>query len=62
MWAYTKDIPFNAFDDEEFDLFCECVGHHEPGYKGPSQYQFRVPLLSKAYKKIDEEMNKAKEL
>ena len=23
MWCYPKDIPFNAFDFEEFDLFCE---------------------------------------
>ena len=61
MWAYTKGIPFNAFNDEEFDIFCECIGHRGPGYKGLSQCQFRVPFLSKAYKN-DEEMDKAKEL
>lgn len=61
MWSYAKGIPFNAFDCEEFDLFCEAVGKHGGGYKGPSQYQFRVPYLNKAYKKIDEGMEKNKE-
>jgi len=62
MWAYAKGIPFIAFDDEEFNLFCECAGHHGPGYKELIQYQFRVPLLNKTYKKIDEEKDKTKEL
>ena len=64
MWAYTKGIPFNDFDDKEFDIFYECAGHRGPGYKGPSQSQcqFIVSLLSKSYKKIDEEMDKAKKL
>jgi len=62
MWAYAKGISFNAYDYEEFDLFCELVGHHEPGCKGPSQYQFRLHLLNKIYKKIDEEIDKTKKL
>jgi len=40
-------IPFNVFDCEEFDILCEWVGHHRPGYKGSSQYHFRVPFLNK---------------
>jgi len=61
MCCYTKGIPFNTFNCEEFDLFCKWIGHHGPVYKGPSQYQFKMPLLNKTYK-INEEIDKTKKM
>ena len=31
MWAYAKGIPFNAFDDEEFDLFASVLVNMDLG-------------------------------
>ena len=58
MWCYARAIPFNALDDQEFDLFCEAVGKHGPDYKGQSQYRLRVSLLRKAYDLVNSDLSK----
>lgn len=36
------------------------IGKHGPKYKGSSQYQLRVSLLNKVYKKIENSLEKTK--
>ncbi|KAF7150625.1 hypothetical protein RHSIM_Rhsim02G0154200 [Rhododendron simsii] len=44
-WVYEADIPFHAVDNDSFKRFVEVVGQFGPGYRPPSQYQLREPLL-----------------
>ncbi|XP_050379890.1 uncharacterized protein LOC126797280 [Argentina anserina] len=46
-WVYKNGIPFHALDNDSFRRFCEAVGQYGPGYKPPSQYELREPLLNK---------------
>ncbi|XP_050387268.1 uncharacterized protein LOC126803514 [Argentina anserina] len=46
-WVYENGIPFHALDNDSFRRFCEAVGQYGPGYKPPSQYELREPLLNK---------------
>ncbi|KAF7129648.1 hypothetical protein RHSIM_Rhsim10G0121900 [Rhododendron simsii] len=41
----TTGIPFHAVDNDSFKRFAEAVGQFGPGYRSPSQYQLREPLL-----------------
>ncbi|KAL5814798.1 hypothetical protein ACOSQ3_025589 [Xanthoceras sorbifolium] len=44
-WVYGAGIPFNTTDNDDFKLMMEVVGQFGPGYKPPSQYELREPLL-----------------
>ncbi|XP_058210432.1 uncharacterized protein LOC131322890 [Rhododendron vialii] len=44
-WVYEAGIPFHAVDNDSFKRFVEAVGQFGPGYRPPSQYQLREPLL-----------------
>ncbi|XP_050387005.1 uncharacterized protein LOC126803258 [Argentina anserina] len=46
-WVYESGIPFHALDNDSFRRFVEVVGQYGPGYKPPSQYELREPLLKK---------------
>ncbi|KAL5742199.1 hypothetical protein ACOSP7_028931 [Xanthoceras sorbifolium] len=48
-WVYEVGIPFNTIDNESFKLFVEAVGQFELGYKPPSQYELREPLLKEEW-------------
>ena len=44
-WVYESGIPFNAIDNDSFKRLMEAVGQYGPGYRPPTQYQLREPLL-----------------
>uniref|UniRef100_UPI0005C9ACA9 uncharacterized protein LOC101303082 n=1 Tax=Fragaria vesca subsp. vesca TaxID=101020 RepID=UPI0005C9ACA9 len=44
-WVYEVGIPFHAIDNDSFKRFVEAVGQFGPGYRPPSQYLLREPLL-----------------
>ncbi|KAF7144039.1 hypothetical protein RHSIM_Rhsim05G0090900 [Rhododendron simsii] len=44
-WVYEAGVPFHAVDNDSFKRFVEAVGQFGPGYRPPSQYQIREPLL-----------------
>ncbi|KAL5826796.1 hypothetical protein ACOSQ3_018637 [Xanthoceras sorbifolium] len=54
-WVYEAGVPFNTIENDDFKLIMEAVGQFRPGYKPPSQYQLREPLLK-------EEIQRTKEL
>ncbi|KAL5806564.1 hypothetical protein ACOSQ4_029297 [Xanthoceras sorbifolium] len=65
-WVYGVGIPFNTIDNESFKLFVtsrisEAVGQFGPGYKPPSQYQLREPLLKEEVKRIKYLLKKQEE-
>ena len=52
---YEAGIPFNAIDHDSFKLFVEAIGQFGPGFKPPSKYQLREPLLKGEVDIIKEE-------
>ncbi|KAL5732318.1 hypothetical protein ACOSQ2_032010 [Xanthoceras sorbifolium] len=44
-WVYEAGVPFNAIANDSFKQVVEAIGQFGPGYKPPSQYQLREPLL-----------------
>lgn len=44
-WVYESGIPFHAIDNDSFKRFAEAVGQFGPGYRPPTQYLLREPLL-----------------
>ncbi|XP_052193854.1 uncharacterized protein LOC127802188, partial [Diospyros lotus] len=54
-------IPFNAIDNDSFKLFVEAVGQFGPGFKPPSQYQLKEPLLKGEVDRIKELLKKHEE-
>lgn len=44
-WIYESVIPFHSIDNDGFKKFVEAVGQYGRGYRPPSQYQLREPLL-----------------
>ncbi|XP_073030706.1 uncharacterized protein [Primulina eburnea] len=44
-WAYENGIPFNALDNDSFKQLMRAVGQFGPGFKPPTQYQLREPIL-----------------
>ena len=55
-WFYDAGIPFHAITLESFDIMCESIGRFGPGYKPPSMYELRVPLLKKQVEETDKAM------
>ncbi|CAH1421371.1 unnamed protein product [Lactuca virosa] len=41
----NRVFPFHSIDNDGFKQFVEAVGKYGPGYRPPSQYQLREPLL-----------------
>lgn len=58
MWAYTAVISFYKFNMSEFNIACEAIGRYGRGFKGPSDYKLRVPLLKKTYAKVNKRIEK----
>nr|GEU76592.1 hypothetical protein [Tanacetum cinerariifolium] len=44
-WVYEACIPFRSIDNDGFKKFVEAVGIYGRGYRPPSQYLLREPLL-----------------
>ena len=44
-WVYEAGLPFHTIENDSFKRFVEAVGQFGPGYKPPTQYQLREPLL-----------------
>ncbi|XP_075479611.1 uncharacterized protein LOC142520502 [Primulina tabacum] len=44
-WAYENGISFNDLDIDSFKQLMEAVGQFGPGFKPPTQYQLKEPLL-----------------
>nr|GEW24199.1 hypothetical protein [Tanacetum cinerariifolium] len=46
-WFYDAWLPFNAATYDSFHIAMEAVAQFGPGFKPPSMYELRVPLLKK---------------
>ncbi|GJU68507.1 putative transcription factor/ chromatin remodeling BED-type(Zn) family protein [Tanacetum coccineum] len=46
-WFYDAGLPFNAATYDSFHIAMEAVAQFGPGFKPPSMYELRVPLLKK---------------
>nr|GEX87903.1 hypothetical protein [Tanacetum cinerariifolium] len=44
-WVYEAGVPFHSINNDGFKKFVEAVGQYDRGYRPPSQYQLREPLL-----------------
>jgi hypothetical protein len=68
--AYGKDqhdrvndyLFFYALMDLAFVRFCEAIGQYGPGYKPPTVYEYRVPLLKRQVSKITDSLEPHKEV
>ncbi|KAL5840666.1 hypothetical protein ACOSQ4_013274 [Xanthoceras sorbifolium] len=60
-WVYGAEIPFNAIDNDDFKLMMKAVGQFGPGYKPPSQYELREPLLKEKVQRTKELLKKQEE-
>ncbi|KAL5757895.1 hypothetical protein ACOSP7_020506 [Xanthoceras sorbifolium] len=60
-WVYEAGIPFNAIDNDSFKVVVEAVGQFGPGYKPPSQYQLREPLLKEEVERTKDLLKKQEE-
>ncbi|GJU78946.1 hypothetical protein Tco_1276016 [Tanacetum coccineum] len=46
-WFYNVGLPFNAANYDSFQIAIKVVAQFGPGFKPPSMYELRVPLLKK---------------
>ncbi|XP_062014339.1 uncharacterized protein LOC133730841 [Rosa rugosa] len=60
-WVYEADIPFHAIDNDSFKRFVEAVGQFGPGYRPPTQYQLREPLLKEEVERTKNSLKKQEE-
>ncbi|XP_061993558.1 uncharacterized protein LOC133711452 [Rosa rugosa] len=60
-WVYEAGIPFHAIDSDSFKRFVEAVGQFGPGYRPPSQYQLREPLLKEEVERNKSSLKKQEE-
>ncbi|KAL5762315.1 hypothetical protein ACOSP7_018579 [Xanthoceras sorbifolium] len=44
-WVYEAGVPFNTIANDSFKQVVKAIGQFGSGYKPPSQYQLREPLL-----------------
>ncbi|KAL0854044.1 hypothetical protein Bca101_059196 [Brassica carinata] len=55
-WFYDAAIPFNAANYDSFREAIELVAQYGFGFKTPSMYELRVPLLIKEVKEVEEQL------
>ncbi|XP_024200409.1 uncharacterized protein LOC112203718 [Rosa chinensis] len=60
-WVYEAGIPFHAIDNDSFKRFVEAVGQFGPGYRPPTQYQLREPLLKEEVERTKNSLKKHEE-
>ncbi|XP_062014189.1 uncharacterized protein LOC133730654 [Rosa rugosa] len=60
-WVYEAGIPFHVVDSDSFKRFVEAVGQFGPGYRPPSQYQLREPLLKEEVERTKSSLKKQEE-
>ncbi|XP_061994995.1 uncharacterized protein LOC133712901 [Rosa rugosa] len=60
-WVYETGIPFHTIDNDCFKKFVEAVGQFGPGYRPPSQYQLREPLLKEEIERTRQSLKKQEE-
>ncbi|GAB2293510.1 hypothetical protein Dimus_038268 [Dionaea muscipula] len=60
-WVYENGIPFYAIENDAFRQFCEAVGQFGMGYRPPSQYQLREPLLKEEVERTKRSLKKHEE-
>ncbi|KAL5854912.1 hypothetical protein ACOSQ4_004714 [Xanthoceras sorbifolium] len=56
--VYEAGVPFNANDNDSFKLMTEAVGQFGLGYKLPSQYHLREPLLKEEVRRTKDLLKK----
>ncbi|XP_078158838.1 uncharacterized protein LOC144554393 [Carex rostrata] len=61
FWAYKQGISFTSLADPDFLRFCEAVGQYGSGYKPPTRYEYRVPLLKRQVSKTNTSLEVHKE-
>jgi hypothetical protein len=59
--VYEAGIPFHAIDNDSFKRFVEAVGQFGPGYRPPSQYLLREPLLKEEVERTKKSLKKQEE-
>ncbi|XP_078174452.1 uncharacterized protein LOC144568097 [Carex rostrata] len=62
FWVYKRGISFNSLTDSAFLRFCEAVGQYGPGYKPPTVYEYRMPLLQRQVAKTTNSLQPYKEV
>ena len=60
-WVYEAGIPFHAIQNDSFVRFVEAVGQFGPGYRPPTQYQLREPLLKEEVERTKLSLKKQEE-
>ncbi|XP_062018641.1 uncharacterized protein LOC133735244 [Rosa rugosa] len=60
-WVHEAGIPFHAIDSDSFKKFVEAVGQFDLGYRPPSQYQLREPLLKEEVERTKSSLKKQEE-
>ncbi|XP_050378351.1 uncharacterized protein LOC126795582 [Argentina anserina] len=60
-WVYEAGIHFNVIDNDSFKRFVEAVGQFDPGYRPPTQYQLREPLLKEEVERTKTSLKKQEE-
>ena len=62
FWVYKRGISFNSLTDPAFLRFCEAVGQYGSGYKPPTVYEYRMPLLQRQVAKTIDSLQPHKEV
>ncbi|KAK2656318.1 hypothetical protein Ddye_009370 [Dipteronia dyeriana] len=57
-WVYQVGIPFNVIDNDYFLQMVEAIGLFGPGFKPPSHYILREPLLKEEIETTKEAFRK----
>lgn len=60
-WIYETGIPFHSIDNQSFRQLVEAIGQFGPGYKPPSQYLLREPLLKQEVERTKFSLKKHEE-
>ncbi|GKE94513.1 hypothetical protein Tco_1579368 [Tanacetum coccineum] len=55
-WFYDAGLPFNAANYDSFQIAMGAVAQFGPGFKPPSMYELRVPLLKKEVEETENNM------
>ncbi|XP_048616815.1 uncharacterized protein LOC125575425 isoform X2 [Brassica napus] len=55
-WFIDAGIPFYAITYDSFKEVCELIGQYGSGFKPPSMYELRVPLLKKEVEEAEKQL------
>lgn len=60
-WFYDAGLPFNAVNFDSFKEALELVGQYGTGFKPPTMYELRVPLLKKEVNATEKKLEEHRE-